>query len=222
MERTLQICRDRDLDGARALQTELQTYLNDKPIEKPIRMVAGIDTAYSATRAYSAIVVFDIDKGRIAAEYGASEEIIFPYIPGFLSFREFPAIYRAYLKMNEIPDILLFDGHGIAHPRGMGIAAQGGILLDMPSVGCGKSKLCGVYSIPGGKRFDYSELTMNDKVIGLVMRTREKAKPVFLSPGYRFAIDSIPALTGQITGAYRLPLPVHYADRLSKKLKPDA
>ena len=219
IERTLKICRERDIPGAKALQSELLSFLDDRPVDKQIRFVAGIDSAYSRTHAFAAIVLYDMSLSKIAGEFTASEEIHFPYIPGYLSFREFPAIYLAYRKLDIEPDLLLFDGHGIAHPRRMGIASQCGILLDIPSIGCAKSKLCGEYEMPGMQKFDRTGLFFSGRQAGFVMRTRENTKPVFLSPGYRYAMEKIPSLIEELTGPFRLPLPVHYADRLSKKIK---
>jgi deoxyribonuclease V len=182
--------------------------------------VAGVDVAYSGNTAYAAAVVMDYTSMEVIEENTFIEPIAFPYIPGLLSFREFPVILRVVDGLKTRPDMIVFDGHGIAHPRKMGIAAHSGILLDIPSIGCAKSRLCGEYDPPGNEKFDFSELRYRQEVVGYVVRTRESAKPVFVSPGYRVLLDDIMEIVRRLTGKFRLPLPTHLADRMSKQIKP--
>ena len=214
------ICRSGDIPAARSLQQELLALNISTGRLPPLKTVAGVDVAYSGNTAYAAAVVMDYTSMEVIEENTFIDPIVFPYIPGLLSFREFPVILRVVDGLRTRPDLIVFDGHGIAHPRKMGIAAHSGILLDIPSIGCAKSRLCGEYDPPGNERFDFSELSYRREVVGYVVCTREGTRPVFVSPGYRVSLDDIMEIVRRLTGKFRLPLPTHLADRMSKQIKP--
>lgn len=140
----------------------------------------------------------------------------FPYVPGFLSFREIPAILAASAKLKTWPDLWMVDGQGIAHPRRMGIAAHLGVLLNMTSIGVGKSRLTGSFIMPGPNKGDTSPLMAGAEQIGTVLRSREKTNPLFISPGHRVSMETGLNITLQCLTRYRLPEPTRMADKLSK------
>ncbi|NPV01144.1 MAG: endonuclease V [Brevinematales bacterium] len=220
IERTLTICRSGDIPSARAFQKELLALNNNTDRLPPVKTVAGVDVAYSGNNAFTAAVVMDYLSTEVIEENTAVEPIAFPYITGLLAYREFPVILRVIGGLKTRPDLIVFDGHGIAHPGKMGIAAHSGILLDIPSVGCAKSLLCGEYDPPGNNKFDFSELRYHKETVGYVVCTRKDTKPIFVSPGYRVSLEDIIEIVRRLTGKFRLPLPTHLADRLSKKIKP--
>ena len=141
---------------------------------------------------------------------------VFPYVPGLLSFREVPALVKAFQALRQAPDLLLVDGHGYAHPRRFGIACHLGLLLDLPTIGVGKSRLCGRHPDPGGVRGEASQLIDRDEIIGRVVRTRDGVRPVFVSVGHRIGLDEATDWVLRLCRGYRLPEPIRVADRLSK------
>ncbi|HPB81807.1 MAG TPA: endonuclease V [Spirochaetota bacterium] len=140
-------------------------------------------------------------------------DISFPYIPGLLSFREGPLFLDTYQKLTLKPDCIMFDGQGVAHPRKFGIASHMGLWLDIPSIGCAKSKLYGTNENPGETAGCSAPLADRaGEKIGVVYRTKNNVKPVFISPGHRVGFDDAVAITAQCTGKFRLPLPTRIAD----------
>jgi deoxyribonuclease V len=136
-----------------------------------------------------------------------------PYIPGYLSFREVPVLLRCYKKLRRKPDVLLVDGQGIAHPRTLGLASHLGILLDIPTIGCAKSHLYGDYHTPGQLRGDVSLLYDNEHELGIVLRTRDGVKPLFVSPGHLVDLQDCKKYVLSSSVKYRLPEPIRFAHR---------
>jgi deoxyribonuclease V len=141
--------------------------------------------------------------------------VSFPYVPGLLVFREGPVVMKALRRLTERPDVLIFDAHGLAHPRRMGLATHLGILLDTPSVGCAKSRLCGTYTEPGPTRGCWTRLWDDEEVIGAVVRTRDGVKPVFVSIGHRVSLGSAIELVLECAPRLRLPETTRWAHRLA-------
>lgn len=146
-------------------------------------------------------------------------EAAFPYITGYLSFREGPAVLDALDRLSIRADIVIFDGQGIAHPRGAGIAAFMGALLDTPSIGAAKTRLVGEFTMPGPERGSRSPLIHNGSVVGAVVRTRADVKPLFVSPGHRIDIDGAIRIVLACALSYRLAEPVRLADMLARRVK---
>ena len=142
---------------------------------------------------------------------GVSAPMTFPYVPGLLSFREAPSVLSAFERIESVPDIVLCDGQGIAHPRRFGIACHLGLWLNLPTVGCGKSRLCGDFVEPGLLRGDRSPLVDKEETIGAVVRTRTKVSPLFVSPGHLCDLEEAVALVLGTTGKLRLPTPTRMA-----------
>jgi len=138
-----------------------------------------------------------------------------PYIPGLLSFREGPLLLRAFSRLKTPPDLILFDAHGLAHPRRFGVACHLGLLLDIPSIGCGKTRLCGEYDEPGPAVGDSTPLRLDGKRTGSVVRTRAGTKPIFVSPGHRIGFPQAVRWVLGCGGGYRLPEPTRIAHKLA-------
>jgi len=148
-----------------------------------VETVAGADVSFSGSRAYAAAVLLDYHDMRLLDVSFADMDVCYPYIPGLLTFREGPVMLRALEGIDDA-DVLLFDGQGIAHPRRFGETSHLGLLLDRPSVGCAKSRLCGEFSRPGEERGSFSLLVDRGDIVGAALRTRTNVKPVFVSPGH--------------------------------------
>jgi deoxyribonuclease V len=183
-----------------------------------VKTVAGIDTSYRNNIACAAVVVLNLENLEAIEYQTADKPLDFPYIPGLLSFREGPAILAAMEKLSYRPDLLIFDGQGIAHQRRFGIASHIGLLEDLPSIGCAKTKLIGQYEEPDVERGNFGYLKDDGQTIGAVVRTRTGVKPVFVSIGHRLNLaDSIKIVLRCCKG-YRLTEPVRLADKLSRKV----
>nr|NIR58182.1 endonuclease V [Gammaproteobacteria bacterium] len=143
----------------------------------------------------------------------------FPYVPGYLSFREVPPLLRAFERLGEAPDLLVVDGHGRAHPRRFGIACHLGVLLDLPTVGCAKSRLVGTYREPGPRRGSATRLLDGGEVIGSVLRTRDGVKPVYVSVGHRITLEEARRQLLRQSRGVRLPEPIRAAHAEVNRLR---
>jgi len=207
------------IEEARKIQRELRLKVKILPFNKTPRFVAGVDAAFTDTKVVAAACLYTFPELTPVEDALSVEDIRFPYIPGLLSFREGPAIIKAVQKLRKKPDLILFDGQGIAHPLGMGIASHVGVLLNMPTIGCAKSRLVGEYKEPGKSRGSASVLFFHNEPVGSVLRTRENVKPLFVSPGHLIDRKGSVSIVLHCIGKYRLPEPVRRADALSKKGK---
>jgi deoxyribonuclease V len=202
----------------------LQRQLSNKIIRrscispKSVLTVAGIDTSYRGDAACTAVVVVRLRDLQIIEHSAAVKKTNFPYVPGLLTFREGPAILEALGKLKNSPDILIFDGQGIAHPRRFGIACHIGLLVDIPSIGCAKTKLTGSYKEPHSDKGSFSYLTDRAKTVGAVVRTRKAVKPVFVSIGHRVNLRDSIKLVLQCCSKFRLPETIRQADMLSRSI----
>ncbi len=194
--------------------------LNNRAQFKKI-LIAGVDVSYckQSNELFSSVVILDYESLKTVETVSARERADFPYIPGLLSFREGSIVINALKKLRNKPDLLVFDGQGIAHPRGFGLASHMGVLLDTPSIGCAKSKLFGYYKEPGLKRGCYSHLTDKKTIIGSVLRTKDNVKPVFISPGHLIDVSTARKIMLKCTGKYRIPLPTRLAHIHSNKVR---
>ena len=201
--------------SARLMQKQLAPCVVRSYQAGSIRTVAGIDVAVRTNTLWAAVVVLSLPELKVVDQATASATLAFPYIPGLLSFREGPVIVRAYLNLAVEPDLLIFDGQGIAHPRRLGIASHLGVLLDKPSIGCAKSRLCGQYSDPGPIKGDQAALIDNNEIIGAVLRTRNHVKPVFVSIGHRLDLEACITYVLACCVKFRLPETTRQAHRLA-------
>ena len=198
-----------------ALQRELASRIDLHDHHDHIDTVAGVDVGIRGTIARAGVAVLALPGLEIIERVWAERPVTFPYIPGLLSYREAPVTLEALARMKSVPDVLIFDGQGYAHPRRMGIATHLGILLDHPTVGCAKSRLCGTYEEPGIERGCYAWLRDKDETIGAVVRTRTRVKPVFVSVGHRMRLQSAIELVLRCGAGLRLPEPTRWAHRVA-------
>jgi deoxyribonuclease V len=208
-----------NIRDAKAIQAALRDRVKIIPLYKQPNLVAAVDAAFSGEQVIGAACVYSYPELILKEEVYAATKVYLSYIPGYLSFREGPAIIEALKKLKTDPDVILFDGQGIAHPKGLGIASHIGVILNKPTIGCAKSKLVGEYEEPGMHKGDKSFLRYNKKTIGIVLRTKENVKPVFVSPGHRLDLKSSVEIILRCTGKYRIPDPLRRADILSKEAK---
>lgn len=209
-----------DTREAVAIQKELRgrVRLEDDPGE--VHTVAGVDTALPKRGgepfARCAVVVLSFPELRPLGQATSVVPLTFPYVPGLLAFREGPAIEAALAQLASLPDLLIFDGHGYAHPRRMGIASHLGVLLDHPTVGCAKSILTGRAEEPDPDPGDRSPLLASDgELLGYALRTKRGVKPVYVSAGHRVSHQTAVDLVLRCTRGYRLPEPTRLADQLA-------
>jgi deoxyribonuclease V len=214
---------DIDPAAAIALQRELAAKVIRKTAFGPVTTIAGVDASCRDGIAWAAVVAFDFP-GMDMVEYVTAERPVdYPYVPGLLSFREAPAVLDALAKLSLTPDLLLFDGHGIAYPRRLGIASHVGLLVDKPSIGCAKRRLVGNYDEPARERGNYTYLHddgADGEVIGAVVRTRTGVKPVFVSTGHRISLDAAIDVVLVCGRGYRLPEPIRWADKIAGGVYP--
>lgn len=186
-----------------------------------IALVAGADVSFSkgSDAVYAAVVVLSFPELHPIEEKTAAGSAAFPYIPGFLTFREGPVLASAFEKIETSPDVILFDGQGIAHPRGLGIASHLGLLLDRPSIGCAKSVLVGKYAQPGMSRGSFTPLVKDGLQTGVALRTRTGISPVFVSIGHRVDIAGAIGLVLACAPRFRLPEPIRRAHCLANEVR---
>jgi len=206
------------INDARKVQERLSRDVSLKPLNKEIATIAAFDASYTGNKIIGAVMVFTYPEIEIIDRAFSVCHTTFPYVPGLLSFREGPALLNAYGSLRERPDLLLFDGQGIAHPRGLGIASHMGVLLDKPSIGCAKSRLIGDYQEPPLCRGGISPLYYNGSKVGVVLRTRTGVKPVFVSPGHLVTFEDAMSIIMKCA-TYRIPDPLRLVDKWTKELK---
>jgi len=208
---------------ARGVQAQLAGRVRLVPLKSEPKVIAGLDCAFSkdGKRILAAVVV--LGRGDASFELvetaSASMDVTFPYIPGLLSFREAPVCLAAIEKLENEPDVFLVDGQGIAHPRRLGLAAHLGLFLDSPTIGCAKSRLTGTFAEPALEKGAHQPLYDGDEVIGAVVRTRTKVKPLFISVGHRCTLEDAVDLTLACAVKYRLPEPTRLAHQTVSRLK---
>lgn len=205
-----------------ALQRRLAERVRREPDLREVRRVAGVDASYRDQTAMGAVVVLDYPTLTVVDYAVARCPVTYPYVPGLLSFREAPAVLQALAQIEVRPDLLIFDGHGIAHPRRLGLASHIGVLLDVPSIGCAKRRLCGTYEMPGTEAGSVSQLYDRDthEAIGAVVRTRTNVRPVFVSIGHRVDVDTAVAYVLACCRGRRLPEPTRWAHKVAGGLRP--
>lgn len=197
-----------------AIQQRLASEVLHAAPPGPIRLVAGVDAAFSADskQCLAAVVLWDIDKRQVVEQHTAVRTLTFPYIPGLLSFREAPAVLSALRKLRDEPDAIVCDAQGFAHPRRFGLACHVGVICDRPAIGCAKSVLIGEYREPAIRRGSRAALEHDGERIGTVLRTRTGVKPVFVSVGHLIDLPGAERVVLDCAPRYRLPEPTRLAD----------
>lgn len=214
---------DGSVAAARQLQSELARQVRLEDDFSPLRLVAGVDVGFeeggAITRA--AAVLLKADTLQPLAEHVARLPTTMPYVPGLLSFRELPALLQALEALPQVPDLIFVDGQGIAHPRRLGIAAHLGVATGLPTVGVAKKILTGRHGELGPHKGDRTDLLDTaGEVIGTVLRSKERCRPLIVSPGHRVSLASAPVLVLRYLTRYRLPEPTRLADRLASRRDP--
>jgi len=198
---------------ARDLQLSLAGRINTKQPFGSWQTVAAADVSWDkkGRALYAAVVVVRAGTFELVERVGVAAPARFPYVPGLLSFREAPGLLAAFEQLSNRPDVVLCDGHGFAHPRRFGVTCHLGLWLNLPTVGCAKSRLCGTFEQPGPNRGDRSPLLDNGEVLGAVLRTRARVKPLFISSGHLCDLESAVGLVLATTTRFRLPEPSRLA-----------
>ncbi|MCL7713423.1 deoxyribonuclease V [Stenotrophomonas mori] len=211
---------DTSLAGLRRLQHVLaaRVDLEDRVPRLPAR-VAGVDSGFEDAGRITRAVAVHVDGPGLQLRESTLARLptVLPYIPGLLSFRELPAVLQALRQLQEPPQLVLVDGHGIAHPRGLGIAAHLGVLTGLPSIGVGKRRLVGEYADPGPERGDHTPLFHKGRQVGWVLRSKPRCNPLFISPGHHVSVAACLPLVLACLTRYRLPEPTRLADRIASR-----
>ncbi|MEM9218660.1 MAG: deoxyribonuclease V [Cyanobacteria bacterium P01_F01_bin.150] len=200
-----------------AIQQELRSQVILTDQLGPIKTVAGVDAGFEdngeTTRA--AIAILSFPELQLIEHTIARQPTTFPYVPGLLSFRELPTVLVALAQLKTIPDLLLCDGQGIAHPRRFGIAAHLGVLINIPSIGVGKSRLIGTHDPLPSEKGNWVPLIDRGETIGAVVRSRTNTNPLYISPGHRITLPTAIDYVLRCTPKYRLPETTRWADKLA-------
>jgi deoxyribonuclease V len=214
----------RPLEKLRTYQRMLGDRMRQVPLRSPPETLAGIDVAYPQPgQARGAYVELDAATLQILREVTVSIETSFPYIPGYLAFRELPVMLAACREaMRDAPlaDLLFVDGNGLLHPWRAGIAVCLGVLLDHPTLGIGKSLLCGSVDVTGMSTDEFRPVLDGEEPIGVAVRSNDRSRPVYASPGHRITLEEAGRWTRHAMSTHRLPEPIHHADRATKKRRP--
>ncbi len=207
----------RSVDEARAIQTSLRERVVPRDRLGRVRRVAGVDAAYdrAAQRTRGAVAVLAFPSLEPVEERVAERGTRFPYVPGYLAFREAPALLAALRRLKKAPDLILCDGQGLAHPRRFGLACHLGVLLDVPTIGVAKSRLVGRHAPVPRERGAWVELLDGEEPIGAVVRTRDGVRPLYVSVGHRVSLRTAVAWVLRCAPRYRLPEPCRRAHRLA-------
>ncbi|MBN2539419.1 MAG: deoxyribonuclease V [Deltaproteobacteria bacterium] len=202
-------------DRAREIQNDLREklILHNEDIPDKIQTIAGADISYArnSNLFFAAVVILDFPTMAIIEQTSSSGTVDFPYIPGLLTFREGPILLEAFRKVSLAPDVIIFDGHGISHPRGIGLASHMGLFLNIPAIGCAKTRLVGSYDEAGNEPGDFSPLVYNGETRGAVLRTKRNVNPVFVSQGHKVGFERAIDIILSSCRGYRLPEPTRKA-----------
>jgi len=206
---------------AREIQEKLRKRLRLRPPRAPLKTIAAGDVAYSREddMTYAAFLLFTYPDLTFLESASAKGRASFPYVPGFLTFREAPILLKAFSRLKTRPDLILIDGQGIAHPRFMGIAAHIGLILNLPAIGCAKSRLIGTHEELAPDRGKAVPLLVGDRTAGMVLRTRAGVKPVYVSPGHKMNMETSVKIVLSLCRGYRIPEPLRQAHMFVSKLR---
>ena len=214
-----------DLDLSPSGASRLQKELAPEVVAGPaldlsgVGHVAGADVSTQGDRAYATVVVLDFPGLSPVEVQGFETELSFPYVPGLLSFREIPAVAGALEKVRTPVDAVIFDAQGLAHPRRMGLASHLGLFLEVPSVGCAKTRLVGTHEEPATEKGSATDLVHRGEVVGKALRTRSGVSPVFVSVGNGIDLQSSVELVLACSPKYRLPETTRRAHDAANRLR---
>lgn len=210
-----------DPSEAVKIQQNLRKKIQIKPLQVSIRYVAGADISFErySDIFYAGFIVLDYNNMKEVAHAVAKVRSTFPYIPGLLSFREIPALLEAWNQLPIQPDVTVLDGHGIAHPRRLGIASHFGLWVGRPTIGCAKKLLTGMYGSLSPEAQEQSTIYDNQEAIGIALRTKFNVKPVYVSPGHLTDLASAVEVISHCVTKYRLPEPTRKAHQLVNQVR---
>lgn len=201
-----------DLEKLKFLQEELSKQIvTEDRFDKDIKTIAGCDVAFKEDNLVCAIVVLDYKTLKVKEEKVSSLKVSMPYVPGYLSFREGPAILKTYRMLTGKPDVLMFDGNGILHPRKIGIASHMGVLLNIVTVGVAKSLLLG--DVKGDKVF------VNDELMAIKLQTKKDCNPIYISPGHKISLKTSVDIVKHCLKSHKLPEPIRLAHLFASRNK---
>ena len=211
---------DVSVEEAYRIQEDLKKHIAIRDAVKDPSIIGGVDVSYEigSKRACCVIAVFSYPLLRPLCHAYAIGEVTFPYIPGLFAFREGPLVEKAFLRLSIMPDLFLFDGHGICHPSGIGIASHLGVCLDISTIGCAKNHLFGTFEDPGQKRGSISPVMIEGALAGYVLRTKDNTKPVFVSPGHKIDFHTCLEICMSCSRRFRIPDPIRFAHISSRLL----
>ncbi|HPC36698.1 MAG TPA: endonuclease V [Candidatus Marinimicrobia bacterium] len=217
------------IQEAKAIQLQLAKEVIHEKFSGKIIKICAVDVSYGRfdSAGYGVLGWFAVTDDSSGKQFDCQtikifttiSSVAFPYVPGYLSFREIPVLLSLFQKLPEKPDLVLVDGAGVAHPRGIGLAAHLGVIFDIPTIGCAKSRLFGNYAEPANESGAVSALTNEGDIIGYVLRTKKNTRPLFISPGHRTDPQSSLAIIQRFCGKYRIPEPLRTVDLISKELR---
>jgi deoxyribonuclease V len=203
---------------------QIQEHLKDRIILKKTfsqaKTIGAGDVAYSKNKdqLFGAVVVLSFPEMRVLDIATAFGNIPFPYIPGLLGFREGPILIKTFQKLKIRPDVMIFEGQGIAHPRGFGLASHIGLWLDMPSIGCAKSALLAEFTSPEPLKGSFELIRRGSQEVCAVLRTKDKVKPLFVSPGHRIDLPTSIRIILECCQGFRIPEPLRRAHHISRNM----
>lgn len=206
-----------DIEILKEKQNELRKKVIIKPLDIEIKYIAGCDSAFKGELINSVFVVLEYRTLRVVEIKNLVSYVDFPYIPGFLAFREAPNLINVYKTLNIKPDVIMVDGHGISHPRNLGIASHLGVLIGIPTIGVAKSLLVGKYKKPCMKKGCKEFVYFNGKVVAYALRSRDNTQEIFISPGHLVDLNSALNIVLNTLRGYRLPEPTRLADYYSRR-----
>jgi len=206
---------------ATALQKKLRTKISLQKLKARPQLAAGADISFNrgSDLMHAAIIVVELDTMKPVARSLVSDETPFPYIPGLLAFRELPSLWKAWRQLRMKPDVLIMDGHGLAHPRRMGVATHFGIEIDWPTMGCAKSILTGTHDTLAPEKGASVPLTDGEEQVGIVLRSRTNVHPIYLSPGHKISFQDTYDVAMHALTKYKLPRTTRLAHEWANKLR---
>jgi deoxyribonuclease V len=195
------------------LQRELADRVDSTTPLAEYDLVAGADCSYSRFSPwfYAAVTLWRRSTGEVIEVATAVDKSPFPYVPGLLSFRELPILLQAFAKLKRRPHVVMTDGQGIAHPRRFGVACHLGVFLELPTIGCAKSRLLGEHDEPKPERGSTAPLHDRGELIGQVVRTKDRVNSLYISHGHRITLEDAVRVVLECDGGYRVPEPTRQA-----------
>lgn len=203
------------------LQDRMRNKISLEPLSKRPELVAGADISYDrgSSLMHAAIVVVEMSTLQQIARSLVSDPTEFPYIPGLLAFRELPVLWKAWQQLQLKPDVLVLDGHGIAHPRRMGIATHFGIEINHPTMGAAKNILTGAHGELGLQKGEYTDLMAGCEKVGIALRSRTNVNPIYVSPGHRVSFEDVYTIAMNMLTKYKLPRTTRLAHQWANRLR---